>query len=160
VIIGVTGMSSIRLTENVIDSADEQQEGEDAQLRGVLHYDDETNYRYENNPIQLSLLARMTMLCHDQNSLAILNRIYGGATKEQRRACLDDRQRNERNAAFWSELVNNFFNNPSWAPKNPVADDGRVNSLDPRIPPEPPGWTAEQLQTAFQAQRTQYSLLS
>jgi ribosomal protein L31E len=46
---------------------------------------------YKSYRMTLDLKARVTMLAVDPNSVLILDRIYAGATKEQRRQALDDK---------------------------------------------------------------------
>ena len=89
-----------------------------------------------------NLRARCAMMAVDSSTVRILDQIFGGVTKDARRAVLDDKS--QRTLGLWGVLATTFFNSDSWEPQ-PGFIDTRVADIDPSKPPPPPGWTCTEL---------------
>ena len=72
-------------------------------------------------------------LAEDPDSTLLLEEIFGGVSKEARRAQLDNKA--TRTASQWKDLADEYFNNPDWVPEN-TQEDERVSSINPKLPPD------------------------
>mmetsp|Transcript_1450 Transcript_1450/g.2372 ORF Transcript_1450/g.2372 Transcript_1450/m.2372 type:complete len:379 (+) Transcript_1450:66-1202(+) len=131
-------------------------------LRAAMHKfangvsDDEDGNPLDAGDIPKNLRARAWHLADDPQSVGYLEVIFGGVSKKERRAQLDDKA--TRSEAQWAHVCSEFFNNESWKPDNPFQDT-RLLEIDPSKPPEEP-YQPEVLRKFFSAMRTQYSIFN
>lgn len=99
--------------------------------------------------IDINLLARVSCLINDPDSRNILDTIFAGVSKDERRKCLDDKT--TRNPALWDDLAC-IFNHENFAPENEI-DDERLANIDPSKPPLTK-WSGTELRTTFSKLRS------
>jgi hypothetical protein len=106
--------------------------------------------------INANLRARSCHMALDSDCVSLLELIFGGPPRGERRAALDDKS--TRALSHWKRLADEKFNNADWKPQNSVLDS-RVQDIDPsRAPLEP--FAPEKLRALFSSMRTQYTVFT
>jgi hypothetical protein len=104
------------------------------------------------------LKARAAHLVLETPALDILNVIFPTETERRRRE-EDEKRLLVVVPNLWNQLAKDFFNNPTWDPKNADIADNVTNYIDPSHPPSPP-FSGSQLRALYHFVRSQYSLAS
>lgn len=107
------------------------------ELRTLMHNfdnnidDDDSHLDLQDTP--KNVRARAWHFANDTRAVGYSELIFGGISKQARRAELDDKS--SRIINHWQILCDEFFNRANWAPENEFSDT-RLIDIDPSKPPQ------------------------